>query len=86
MYRQEPDCTEIVRQLSLCLAQVASVVNRRDLTQQLRNIPLAELENLLKKLQKMRPSGSVTEQTCEKMSPEGFLDDPGTFVLIDDPN
>ena len=53
--RHEPDYTEIVRQLNLCLAQVASVVNRRDLTQQVRNIPLAELENLLKKLQKMRP-------------------------------
>jgi hypothetical protein len=52
MYRQEPDYTEIVRQINVCLVQVASVVNRRDLTQQLRNIPLAELENLLKKLQR----------------------------------
>ena len=49
-------------------------------------VTATELETLLKKLQKMRPSGSVTEQICEKMSPEGFLDDPGTFVLTDDPN
>ena len=56
MYRQEPDYTEIVRQINVCLVQVASVVNRRDLTQQLRNIPLAELETLLKKLEKMRPA------------------------------
>jgi hypothetical protein len=83
MYRQEPDYTEIVRQLNLCLAQVASVVNRRDLIQQLRNIPLAELENLLKKLQKMRPSGSLTEQICEKISPEAFLNDPGIFFVHD---
>ena len=48
-------------------------------------VTATELETLLKKLQKMRPSGSVTEQICEKISPEGFLDDPGTFVLIDDP-
>jgi hypothetical protein len=56
MYSQElPDCAEIVRQLNLCFAQVASVLNRKELAQQLRNIPLAEIETLLKKLEKMLP-------------------------------
>jgi hypothetical protein len=56
MYKQEmPDYEEIVRQINLCLAQATSVVNRRELAQELRNIPLAELENLLKRLEKMRP-------------------------------
>jgi hypothetical protein len=50
-----PNYEEIVRQINLCLAQVASVLNRRDLTQQVRNVPLAELESLLKRLEKMRP-------------------------------
>jgi hypothetical protein len=57
MYKQEfpPDYAEIVRQINLCLIQVASVVNRRELSEELRNIPLAELESLLKRLEKMRP-------------------------------
>jgi hypothetical protein len=73
MFGQElANYEEIVRRINLCLAEVASVVNRRELAQELRNIPLAELETLMKRLEKMRPSGSVTEQICEKISPEGL--------------
>jgi hypothetical protein len=49
-----PDYAEIVSQINLCLAEIRPVP-MAELTQML-TAPLEEIENLLKKLQKMRPS------------------------------
>jgi hypothetical protein len=50
-----PDYAEIVSQINLCLAEIRPHVPMVELTQMLTN-PTEEIENLLKKLQKMRPS------------------------------
>jgi hypothetical protein len=56
MYKQEPDYAEIVRQINICLAEIRPHVPMVELTQMLLTTPLKEIENLLKKLQRMRPS------------------------------
>jgi hypothetical protein len=51
---KEPDYAEIVSQINLCLAEIRPRLDMMELTQMLRTTPIAEIETLLKKLQKMR--------------------------------
>jgi hypothetical protein len=50
-----PDYADIVRQINICLAEIRPHVPMAELTQMLLTTPTEEIENLLKKLQKMRP-------------------------------
>ena len=52
--RAAPNYAEIVNQINICLAELGPHVPMVELTQML-TAPTAEIENLLKKLQKMRP-------------------------------
>jgi hypothetical protein len=54
--KEVPDYAEIVRQINICLAEIRPHLNTAELTQMLLTTPIEEIENLLKKLQKMRPS------------------------------
>jgi hypothetical protein len=52
--KEVPDYADIVRQINICLAEIRPHVPMVELTQML-TTPIEEIENLLKKLQKMRP-------------------------------
>jgi hypothetical protein len=52
----EPDYAEIVRQINICIAEIRPRLNMSELTQMLMTTPIEEIETLLKRLQKMRPS------------------------------
>jgi hypothetical protein len=46
---------------------------------------LARFRESLHSIETVPADSSLTEQSGQN-SPDSFLDDPGTFVLIDDPN
>jgi hypothetical protein len=52
--RSAPDYAEIVNQINLCIAEIRPRLNTAELTQMLLTTPIAEIETLLKKLQKLR--------------------------------
>jgi hypothetical protein len=79
--KEIPDYAEIVRQINTCLDEIRHRLNIGELTQMLLTTPIVELGTLLKKLEKIQPPVQQLNS-----SPEAFLDDPGIFVLIDDPN
>jgi hypothetical protein len=56
MFRHEtPDYAEIVRQINVCIAEITPRLTLTELTQMLQTTPIAEIETVLKKLEKMRP-------------------------------
>ena len=52
--RNEPDYAEIVRQINICIAEIRPCLNMSELTQMLVTTPLAEIETLPTRLQKMQ--------------------------------